>query len=537
MRNVTVKDVLDGSMPLPFTSRKVWLTTQAECRDLRRTRAQLVQGTRPSRKDTTAKSVKRYLNKVDVAHDGLIIMKQTDNFAAPRELIVVPQQVLPGLLTALHLRLDHPSQNELSKAVKRYFWALNLDTALGEPSLDCHTCASLRKVPHALVTQTTSDPPDSIGTQFAADVLCRERQKILVMREYISSYTCAAIIQSEKQDDLRSSLILLTMELIPLEGPPAIIRTDPAPGFQALLNDPSLRKHRIVIDIGRVKSLNKNPVAERAIQELEGEITRLDKTQGSCTPLSLESAVKKLNSRIRSDGLSAREIFFQRDQFTNEQIPVNDASLITAKHNRAVANNRYSEESKAKGAPPRHETSVHVGDIVYVHTDRDKHHPRNRYLVTSVEDTWCYIRKFVGNTLRANSYKVKRSEVYKVPASTIPRVNTTPEDVHDYIPEEEDHTPATPDAKVQPHSSHPDPDSVTEPPSVPREISAPVDTTPPAPEPSPVTTVPDPVENPDNCPTVEQAPDPTATERRRTVMSPRPQRVRRPPPRLRDYKC
>ena len=56
-----------------------------------------------------------------------------------------------------------------------------------------------------------------------------------------------------------------------------------------------------------------------------------------------------------------------------------------------------------------------VGDLVYLYSDRDKNAPRNRYLVTSVELPWCYIRKFVGETIRANTYKVKRTEVYKVP--------------------------------------------------------------------------------------------------------------------------
>ena len=51
-----------------------------------------------------------------------------------------------------------------------------------------------------------------------------------------------------------------------------------------------------------------------------------------------------------------------------------------------------------------------------MYTDRDKNTPRHRYLVTSVEGEWCNIRKFVGESLRASSYKVKRSELYKVPS-------------------------------------------------------------------------------------------------------------------------
>ena len=115
---------------LPFTSRKAWLATQAECRDLRRTKAHLMQGTRPTKKETTVRSVKRYLNKVGLAKDGLLVVLQCDALAPSREAIVVPEEVLPGLLTALHLRLNHPSNSELARIVKRYFWAINMDSVL-----------------------------------------------------------------------------------------------------------------------------------------------------------------------------------------------------------------------------------------------------------------------------------------------------------------------------------------------------------------------------------------------------------------------
>jgi hypothetical protein len=40
---------------------------------LRRTRAHILQGTRPSRKATDVKDVKRYLNVATVASDGLLL--------------------------------------------------------------------------------------------------------------------------------------------------------------------------------------------------------------------------------------------------------------------------------------------------------------------------------------------------------------------------------------------------------------------------------------------------------------------------------
>ena len=50
VRNVSVGDIMEGNAKAPFTSRNAWLSTQAECPDLRRVHAHLKQGTRPSKK-------------------------------------------------------------------------------------------------------------------------------------------------------------------------------------------------------------------------------------------------------------------------------------------------------------------------------------------------------------------------------------------------------------------------------------------------------------------------------------------------------
>ena len=69
------------------------------------------------------------------------------------------------------------------------------------------------------------------------------------------------LLEDERHQSLRDALIRLCIESRPLDGPPAVIRTDPAPGFKALANDVLLRSHRLSIEIGRVKNNNKNPVA------------------------------------------------------------------------------------------------------------------------------------------------------------------------------------------------------------------------------------------------------------------------------------
>ena len=533
VRSVTVKDILDGSAHIPFASRKAWIDTQHECRDLRRTRAQLLQGTRPTKKETTIRSIKRYLNTVEIAHDGLIVVKHPSKLSQVKELIVVPETVLPGLLTALHLRLNHPSTTELTKAVKRYFWAIGLDNCIQSISSNCHQCASLKKVPHALIPQNCSEPPECIGVHFSADVLLRERQKVLVIREQASSFTKAITIPSEKHNDLRDALILLISDLVPLEGPPAVVRTDPAPGFKSLINDDLLRRYRITLQIGRIKAPNKNPVAEKAIQELEEEINRTTKSDEVLTPIALKTAITQLNSRIRTDGLSSREILFQRDQFTNTQIPVSDKDLISAKYQRALTNHRHSEKSKAHGAPSRVPEDIKPGDLVYVYSDRNKHAPRDWYLVTSNDGEWCLIKKFVGNTLRAMNYKVKPTEIYKVPGDPYVTTNSTrrkeadPDECTEYDEQLPDATTAPELEELPEHAPEPvtdDPTDLPEP-----DMAPPVEIAAPPVQP----------EDPhNNLPELDQIPVTASSYPAPEIdaaPTPRPVRTRKQPSRYRDY--
>ena len=112
-----------------------------------------------------------------------------------------------------------------------------------------------------------------VGISYAADVIKREKQLILVLRECVTSYTASCLIDDERRDTLRDSLVKLCIGLRPLDGPPAcFIRTDPAPGFAALVKDALLSTYRLTIELGRVKNVNKNLVAEKAVCELEHEL-------------------------------------------------------------------------------------------------------------------------------------------------------------------------------------------------------------------------------------------------------------------------
>ena len=97
--------------------------------------------------------------------------------------------------------------------------------------------------------------------------------------ETVTAYTVAIILENERTNTLRDALICSMIELCPLDGPPALVRTDPAPGFESLAADDMLRRHNIQLELGRAKNKNKNPIADTGIQEFEEELLRQERLE------------------------------------------------------------------------------------------------------------------------------------------------------------------------------------------------------------------------------------------------------------------
>ena len=149
----------------------------------------LSQGTRPSKKATKIIDVKRYLKDVVIAADGLLVVRDHQHFQPPRELLVVPRSVLDGPLTALHICFSHPSKYQMKRLFSRYFFALDVNKGIDLVSSSCHTCESVKSIPKHFQPQSSVEAPRSIGISFAADVVRRHQQLILVPRERLSPRT------------------------------------------------------------------------------------------------------------------------------------------------------------------------------------------------------------------------------------------------------------------------------------------------------------------------------------------------------------
>ena len=255
----------------------------------------------------------------------------------------------------------------------------------------CTHCTSLKSIPSHLYPQSSTPPPDKIGVSFSLDVMRRYRQYAVILRETISSFTLTDLIENEQHITLLNAIIALYAGVCTLGDGGATIRVDPAPGLRALVNDRVCKEHGIVIELGAEKNINKNPVAEHAIKELGIECLHVCPDEGPLSKVTLALATANMNSRIRQDGLSAKEIWTQRDQITGEQLPIEDRLIILKQHFNRVHNHGFSAKSKVNGRHACEPPCVNVGDLVFLVMDSDKAKARDKYLVIAVFDDHCQV--------------------------------------------------------------------------------------------------------------------------------------------------
>ena len=415
VKMVTVEDILSGRTKVPYANKQTWMLLQKECPDLRRVHSYLRNGVRPTAKNNRMTDVKRYIQKVKISNEGILVVAHCEPFLPKKDLIVVPQAVLKGLLTSLHISLNHPTVGQLTKVFNRDYFALRSAPAVKLVWENCSTCQSLKKIPNELHTQTSVDYPLSPASSVAADVIRRYKQKILFMRDTFSSFTITKIIPNEDHVTLKTNLVVMISSIRSNLASEVIVRVDNAPGFRALKGDNDLLKLGITIDLGRVKNKNKNPVADKGILELTSELLRYSPEGGSVSESDLAIVTNILNSRIRNRGLSAWEILFQRDTETAKQLDFIDNDLAIEQSNIRQDNQASSAKSKAKGGKPSVPASgVQVGSLVYIKEEGDKTRARDRYMVTKLDGNMCTVMKLHKSKFQKKEYEVKLTEVFPV---------------------------------------------------------------------------------------------------------------------------
>ena len=153
VRSLNVADVLSGNLRMPFTSTNAWKSAQQDSHDLRRAFAHLSHGTKPSKKTRRIQHLRTYLQKCTINDQGLIICRKLDQQMQERDLIVVPHEILPGLVNALHTSFTHPTAHQLKKLFGRYFFGISSDQVIKDVTAQCQLCNSLKPVPKEIFEQ------------------------------------------------------------------------------------------------------------------------------------------------------------------------------------------------------------------------------------------------------------------------------------------------------------------------------------------------------------------------------------------------
>ena len=419
VKSINATDVEAGNIKMPHSQRAAWLKVQSNDDAHRMFLSNVKLSKLPEKKKTKGvfTTIKRLHNlyrtgQVKIDFDGFVTVKHTDAAGNIYFAISVPTKFYPGLVNALHIKLNHPSKTQLQRLMSRHFYCAGQARIIEEVTATCTICASLKQLPTEIFSQSTTETP-VFGANFSADVIRKDGQMIFLCREKLSQFTLTRLIPDETADSLRDSIVAGVIDFIPETG--TTVQVDCAPGLQTLaaeakLDGSILKKLGIVIDLGRVHNVNKNPVAENAIKEFHKERLRLNPAGGRISEIERSRITKNMNSRVRERGLTSKEMAFNRDQITNEVKVCDDNSL-----------SKLQMETRIKRHPEylnKTEGIFNVGDNVFLKADKSKLRGREAYKVVSLfqknDEKWATIQK-CETKFMSKEYDVKFSELFKVP--------------------------------------------------------------------------------------------------------------------------
>ena len=199
-----------------------------------------------------------------------------------------------------------------------------------------------------------------------------------------------------------------------------IIRVDPHSSFQSLEKDEILDNHNIKIEIGHKKNINKNSVAEKAIQELEDELVKISPHGSQIDDMILAKATDQLNCKIRHTHRSAKELLLKRNQFTGDDIEVDDLEVSDKQFRERKNKNeqKLKKTDKKKEKKEETQTKFKVGDIVFIISDKNKHKTRDTYVITKIHEELLTLVKAKRGRTAGKKYLVKPENVYKAVPDT-----------------------------------------------------------------------------------------------------------------------
>ena len=195
-----------------------------ECPDLRKAHAYLSQGTRPSTKNTKSTLVKRCLQNI-ISNDGLLVRRETTPFLPTRKLIVVPQQLIKGLLTSIHIQFDHPPASQLLKLFSRNFYPVKAQENITNITNACSTSQLLYL----------------IRTQYMQSIFYADIKNSSLFCETLFHHIQQLNLYRMSDMTLSEAITIGISHFCPSNQTPVIIRVHSASGIYALRDDLMLK--------------------------------------------------------------------------------------------------------------------------------------------------------------------------------------------------------------------------------------------------------------------------------------------------------
>ena len=439
VRSIEVRDILSGKVVMPLIQVKTWIGIQLNNSVLTRLRRLVDTGQHPEKKKTKGENtvLKRLYNMYQagdlvIRRDGLIVAKARDGHFGGF-VIVAPAEILTGVAFALHVKLSHPSKGQLAALMSRYFYCTGAPAIIQTVTDSCVQCRSTAQIPKEFA-QDLTEKVEALGTDFSVDVIERNRQKIFLAREKLSQHTWLEIIEDQTASSLRTALI---RTILPWTHPAgATVRCDGAAAFSSLATEArtaesTFHDYNIRLEVGRPHNVNKNPIAENAIKEVEKEILRHRPNKQKLTQEDLVVVAKTMNERLRSRGIAAKEVLTRRDVVTNDPKNIQDKTLGQQQfQDRTTASQQKLTRQRGRRSshlPP--DVVYHKGDIIYVRGQMSKHQPREAFIITGFPDDMIQVQK-LHSKFGGKSYVLYQHE--------ITHANVNHESVYDQLREPED---------------------------------------------------------------------------------------------------
>ena len=425
LRNLTLDEIRKGEKSMPFLQKKAWVSVQKEDSVHSKLKYLIRTSQGPEKKKTGGdNTVLKHLHTsylagdVTIDNDELVKIK-TPNGYFDGYAISVPKHMYPGLVQALHIRMSHPSKGQMNALISRYFTCPGHSAIIDQVVDSCLQCLSMKQLPKEFNEMSPSPVADRMGQKFSLDIIERNKQKVLGVREDLTKYTILKIIPDQTADTLREAILSSVLPLMSHQG--AIIRTDSAPAMQTLHQEsqnPSslLGLKGIKIELGQTLNPNKNPRAENLMKELQKEILRLDPKGNPVTETILTICQKNINDRVRHNKLSASEMLFKRDLMNHDELNIRDKEMAQDVEEVRMKERKVNRRVRKKKLKTSKEENFMIGENVFLKDKLNKTQARDLYTIMKFKDqsNEVVVRKY-GVQFRDKSYVTKKENLMKIP--------------------------------------------------------------------------------------------------------------------------